>query len=258
MKDMVKRITEEVQGFLASRSLVDHEVPLGSGQILASREWKLAQYLDHTLLKPQATFEDYERLYREAQTLGCASVCVPPSRVREAYEALNPTPVMVCTVIGFPWGYDSTLSKAKAVELAGEDGADELDMVINRGHLLEPNWLAVYKDIAAVVDAAEGKVVKVIVEATDISSEQLAVASYLAKAAGASFVKTSTGFGGGGARIQDIEVMREAVGPNFGIKASGGVRSEAFAWQCIEAGADRIGTSSAAALVMGGEVSGGY
>ena len=212
----------------------------------------LAKYIDHTLLKPESTREDIRRICEEAKHYGTASVCVNPCWVGFVAEQLKDSDVKPCCVIGFPLG--ATLPEVKAYETAAaiRDGAKEVDMVINVGALRGAEFETVYEDIKAVVDAAADKaLVKVIIETCLLTDEQKVIACKLAKQAGADFVKTSTGFSTGGATAADVKLMRETVGPEMGVKASGGVRSKADAEAMIAAGASRIGASSSKKIIEG-------
>ncbi len=208
-------------------------------------------YIDHTLLKPNATPEQIRQLCAEADENGFASVCVNPAYVPLAASLLKDSAVNVCTVIGFPLGMNATAIKAAEARQAVQDGADELDMVIQVGQLRSGNLQYVEDDIRAVVEAGGGKLVKVIIETALLTDEEKVTACRLAKKAGADFVKTCTGFSGGAASVHDIALMRQTVGPEMGVKASGGVRDYASAVALIEAGATRIGTSSGVAIASG-------
>ena len=211
----------------------------------------LAGMIDHTILKANATREQVERLCDEASEHGFASVCVNSCWVALAAERLADTPVKVCTVIGFPLGAMSTAGKVAEATCAVADGADELDMVINVGWLLAGDADAVRDDIAAVVTAARGRCVKVILETCLLTPEKIAEACELSVEAGATFVKTSTGFSTGGATVEDVALMRKTVGNRCKVKASGGIHNAAEAQAMVDAGADRIGTSSGIAIVSG-------
>ena len=211
----------------------------------------LAGMIDHTILKANATREQVERLCDEASEHGFASVCVNSCWVALAAERLADTPVMVCTVIGFPLGAMSTAGMVAEATCAVADGADELDMVINVGWLLAGDADAVRDDIAAVVTAARGRCVKVILETCLLTPEKIAEACELSVEAGATFVKTSTGFSTGGATVEDVALMRKTVGDRCKVKASGGIHNAAEAQAMVDAGADRIGTSSGIAIVSG-------
>lgn len=201
--------------------------------------------IDHTLLKQDAAADQIEKLCREAVSCGFCSVCVNSSFVSLCAGLLKDTDVKVCTVIGFPLGAMSTGAKAAEAALAVKDGAQELDMVIHTGMAKSGNWDYVKKDIKAVVQAAEGRaLVKAILETCLLTDEEKEKACLAAKEAGADFVKTSTGFSTGGATVDDIRLMRRTVGPEMGVKASGGIRCLADVQAMVEAGADRIGTSA--------------
>jgi deoxyribose-phosphate aldolase len=212
---------------------------------------ELARLIDHTLLSPSATGPAIDRLCVEARERELFSVCVNPCWVPRAKLALAGSNVAVCTVVGFPLGANATLLKADEAARAIADGADELDMVMNIGWLLDGDDDAVREDVAAVVRVSAGRVVKVILETALLSLEQVRHASELAVAGGASFVKTSTGFGPGGATIEAVATMRAAVGPDVGVKASGGIRDAATARAMLEAGATRIGASASLTILDG-------
>jgi len=212
----------------------------------------MAPFIDHTLLKAEARAEDIAKLCREALEYGFYSVCVNGSWVRMCREQLSGTQVKVCAVVGFPLGAAATRAKAFEAAAAVEDGASEIDMVLPVGRLLERNYDAVERDIASVVQAVQGgALVKVILETGALPDELKREACRLTEAAGADYVKTSTGFGPGGATEADIRLMRESVSPHLGVKASGGVRTAGAAAAMLLAGANRIGTSSGVAIVGG-------
>lgn len=216
---------------------------------------ELAKYIDHTALKATTTPAEIDRLCAEARQYGFAAVCINPCYVRRAVEALAGSPVTVATVIGFPLG--ATTSQVKAVETreAVLAGAREIDMVINIGLAKAGQFDAVEADIRAVVEAAQAAdsraVVKVIIETCYLTEEEKVEACRRAVAAGAHYVKTSTGMGSGGATVEDVRLMRATVGPAVGVKAAGGIRTAADALKMIEAGASRIGTSSGAQILEG-------
>lgn len=212
----------------------------------------IASYIDNTLLKQDATPEQIRKICVESIEFGCASVCCNPSYVPLVSECLKESSVKVCTVIGFPLGMNDSKVKAFEAALAAEQGADELDMVINVGRLKAGELDYVKNDIKAVVDAANGKLVKVIIECCLLTDEEKVTACKLAKEAGADFVKTSTGFSTGGATAADVALMRKTVGPELGVKAAGGVRDYASAKMMLEAGANRIGASSGKKIVESG------
>jgi deoxyribose-phosphate aldolase len=211
-----------------------------------------ARMIDHTLLKPEATKEQIIKLAEEAKTYHFASVCVNPTWVKTAYEILKDTDVKVCTVIGFPLGATTPEVKAFETKNAIENGASEVDMVINIGALKSGDDELVEKDIRAVVEAAKGKaLVKVIIETCLLTDEEKVRACELAVKAGADFVKTSTGFSTGGATVEDVALMRKTVGPNVGVKASGGIRSADDLLAMEKAGANRIGASAGVQIING-------
>lgn len=215
--------------------------------------------IDHTLLKPEATREQIETLCQEARENSFFSVCVNPTWVSTAKELLQGSAVKVCTVIGFPLGASTPETKAFETKNAIDHGADEVDMVINIGALKDHNDELVESDILAVVDAAKGKALtKVIIETSLLSKDEKIRACELSVKAGADYVKTSTGFSTGGATFEDIALMRKTVGPDIGVKASGGVRSTEDAQMMIEAGATRIGASSSVAIINGLKVTADY
>ncbi|WP_019637630.1 deoxyribose-phosphate aldolase [Paenibacillus fonticola] len=219
----------------------------------------IAGMIDHTLLRSDATTEDIKKLTDDAKEYGFASVCVNPAWVAYSAEQLAGTKVKVCTVIGFPLG--ASTSKTKAYETADAigSGATEVDMVINIGALKSGSDDIVLRDIQAVADAAAGRaLVKVIIETSLLTDEEKVRACKLAVQAGADFVKTSTGFQGGGATAEDVALMRRTVGPDVGVKASGGVRSLEDVNRMIEAGATRIGASSGVQIVKGEQGSSSY
>ncbi|MCY8641139.1 deoxyribose-phosphate aldolase [Bacillus haynesii] len=213
---------------------------------------QIARMIDHTVLKPDTVKSEIETLCKEARVYGFASVCVNPCWVKLCAELLKDSEVKVCTVIGFPLGATSSETKAFETKQAIADGAGEVDMVINIGALKDCDTGTVEHDIRAVTDAADGKaLVKVIIETSLLTDEEKRQACELAVKAGADFVKTSTGFSGGGATVRDIKLMQDAVGPDIGVKASGGVRDKESALAMIEAGATRIGASAGVSIVKG-------
>jgi deoxyribose-phosphate aldolase len=210
----------------------------------------IAQYIDHTLLKPEATKQQIEKLCQEAKQYGFYSVCVNPIWVKEAANQLKNSNVKVCTVIGFPLG--ATTSEVKVFETlnAIDNGASEVDMVIAIGKLKAGEYAGVQHDITAVVNASNGKaLVKVIFETCLLTDQEKVKVCQLAVDAGVDYIKTSTGFSTGGAKIEDIRLMRKIVGNDIGVKASGGIRDRETALKMIEAGASRIGTSASIAIV---------
>ena len=213
----------------------------------------IAKMIDHTLLKPDATQQEIAQLCFEARKYSFASVCVNPTWVSLCAQLLQGSPVKVCTVIGFPLGATSSETKAFEAETAIQQGATEIDMVINIGALKARDLETVARDIRGVVNVAHahGIIVKVIIETALLTDEEKTIASLISKEAGADFVKTSTGFAGGGATVHDVELMRKAVGPQMGVKASGGVRTYEDAASMIKAGATRIGASAGVKIIQG-------
>lgn len=212
----------------------------------------LAKYIDHTQLAADSTKDQITRMIEEAIKYQFVSVCVNPHWVTYCYENLKHTKVKVCTVIGFPLGATSTATKVFETKQAIKDGATEVDMVINIGELKSNHDDFVKQDIKAVVDTAEGKALtKVIIETALLTEDEKIRACELAKLAGADFVKTSTGFSGGGATVDDVELMRQTVGIEMGVKASGGVRDLETMNKMIAAGATRIGASAGVDIVDG-------
>ena len=211
-----------------------------------------AKMIDHTLLKTDAQKKDLDKLLLEAKKYNFMSVCVSPIWVKYAAEQLKDTNVKVCTVIGFPQGATPTEVKVFETKNAIENGATEVDMVIPVGVLKDKDYIAVENDIRAVVEAAKSKALtKVIIETCLLTDEEKIMACKLSKSAGADFVKTSTGFSTAGATVKDIRLMRETVGEQMGVKASGGVRSREDVDAMIKAGATRIGTSNGVKIVEG-------
>ncbi|WP_438351875.1 deoxyribose-phosphate aldolase [Paenibacillus sp. FA6] len=219
----------------------------------------LARMIDHTLLRADATKNEITKLTEEAKKYEFASVCVNPTWVSYAAEQLANTQVKVCTVIGFPLGASTSATKAFEAKNAIENGATEVDMVINIGALKDGDHDYVEQDIKAVVDAAAGKaLVKVIIEACILTDEEKKVACQLSVKAGTDFVKTSTGFSTGGATAEDVALMRQTVGENIGVKASGAIRSLEDMEKMIAAGATRIGASSGVKIMEGEQSTSSY
>jgi deoxyribose-phosphate aldolase len=219
---------------------------------------QLAKMIDHTLLRADATRNELTKLTEEAKQYKFASVCVNPGWVSYAAEQLQGTGVDICTVIGFPLGASTSETKAFETKDAIAKGATEVDMVINIGALKDGKDDVVEQDIRAVVEAAAGTLVKVIIETCLLTDDEKVRACQAAVRAGADFVKTSTGFSTGGATPEDIALMRRTVGPDVGVKASGGVRSLEDMQKMIEAGATRIGASSGVKIMQGGESTSSY
>lgn len=209
----------------------------------------IAKVIDHTLLRPDASAEEIATLCAQAREYGFASVCVNPGNVALAARWLAGAPVKVCTVIGFPLGATTTATKAFETREALAAGADEFDMVINVAALKAGDDERVVGDIAAVVAAADGRVVKVIIETGLLNDAQKVRAARLVKQAGAHFVKTCTGFAEGAASVEDLRLLRQTVGPEFGVKASGKVRGYAVARELLAAGANRLGAVSSLKIV---------
>jgi len=214
-------------------------------------EMNVAKYIDHTLLKPDSTREQIDKILEEAKKYQFKSVCINPTHVSYASQQLLDTDVLVCTVIGFPLGATTTDVKVFETENAIKNGASEIDMVINIGALKDQRYDEVQKDIEGVIAAANGKTVKVIIETVLLTDEEKVKACELAEKAGATFVKTSTGFAGGGATPEDVKLMKDTVGNRLEVKASGGVRSLEDFEKMIEAGATRIGASAGAQIIEG-------
>jgi deoxyribose-phosphate aldolase len=234
LEQLVRTIAREVL------SRLEEAEPPGTAEV------DVARLIDHTLLKPEATREQIVQLCHEAMQYHFASVCVNPVHVRLCAQLLAGTGVPVCTVIGFPLGATTTAVKVFEAHQAMDDGASELDMVIDIGGLKSADYERVKQDIAAVAQACHARdaLLKVIIEAALLTQEEKETACQLAMAAGADFVKTSTGFGPGGATVEDVALMRRVVGPALGVKAAGGIRSFGDAQRMIEAGATRLGASA--------------
>jgi len=253
--------TEECTGDVCVKTCFDRVgrvVNAGADRITSSlggipEDPSLAGMIDHTLLKPDATPDQIAQLCYEARKYEFASVCVNPTHVKLCAQLLRGSPVKVCTVIGFPLGASSTEVKVFETETAIRDGASEIDMVINIGALKGKDYELVAKDINGVVRMAHaaGAIVKVIIETALLTDKEKEIACLLSKEAGADYVKTSTGFSGGGATAEDIALMRSTVGPEMGIKASGGVSSFEDAQKMVFAGATRIGASAGVKIVQG-------
>jgi len=221
---------------------------LGSGDVGP----EVAAMIDHTLLKPDATQDQIAQLCFEARKYGFAAVCVNPTHVKLCAQLLKGSPVHVCTVVGFPLGATPPEVKAYEAQQAIDDGATEVDMVINIGAVKSKDYALVERDIATVARTSHtgGAMLKVIIEAALLSDEEKVIACQLSKAAGADYVKTSTGFGPGGATSHDVELMRRTVGPEMGIKAAGGIRTYDDARAMIAAGATRIGASAGVKILQ--------
>jgi len=245
-------------GWSASRRPADTRAILANGasRVAAAPDVgpvasDLARHIDHTLLKPDVTKDQLKVLCAEAKKHVFASVCVNPSNVRYCAGLLSGTPVQVCTVVGFPLGATTAGAKAYEAREAVRAGATEIDMVINVGALKSGDYTTVLEDIRKVVEASRPHVVKVILETGGLDDTEKIIACTLSKVAGAHFVKTSTGFGPGGATVDDVRLMKAVVGDELEVKASGGVRDAEGAKAMLEAGATRIGASASVAIVTG-------
>lgn len=204
---------------------------------------------DHTILKADATRKDVKRVCDEAMAYSFCSVCVNSYYVPYVANLLHGSDVKICSVVGFPLGAMSTRAKALEAKIAVMDGADEIDMVINVGALKDRDYSVVLEDIKAVKEACGEHILKVIIETCLLTDDEKVKACELAKEAGADFVKTSTGFGSAGANVEDVRLMRETVGPDMGVKASGGIHDKEFAKELMDAGANRLGTSATIEIV---------
>lgn len=212
--------------------------------------------IDHTLLLPTATTSDIETLCKEAVESQFFSVCVNPCHVKAAYQALANTSVKVCTVIGFPLGANTTNTKVFETKDAIANGASEIDMVVNIGHVLDHSYTKVEEEITAIKETCMPYLLKVIFETCLLTDEEIEILCRICKKIGVDFVKTSTGFSNGGATVKSVSLMRKTVGKEIGVKASGGVRTKEIADAMIEAGANRIGTSAGVAIINGTELTG--
>lgn len=252
---MIEKSASELQEMVVlavQRSLGEGGETPAPAQPLNLSAADAARLIDHTLLKPDATEEQVRKLCREAQEYRFASVCVNPTWVGLCRTLLVESPVKVCTVVGFPLGATLPEVKAFEAERALQAGAHEIDMVINVGRLKSGNHQIVFQDVAAVVSVARraGALVKAIIETALLSEEEKVAACVLAQAGGVDFVKTSTGFSGGGATVADVTLMRRVVGPVLGVKASGGIRTAEDVRRLVAAGATRIGASAGVAIVQ--------
>ena len=210
---------------------------------------EILSHIDHTQLKAYATWEDIDKLCRQAAAYHTASVCIPPCyirRVREVYPDLN-----ICTVVGFPLGYSVTAAKVTEVKEAIKDGANEIDMVVNISDVKNHLYDRVEEEIRTLKEASEGHILKVIVEACYLTREEKVAMCRAVTAAGADYIKTSTGFGTGGATVEDVELFAKQIGPGVSIKAAGGVKSREDLERFLALGCERIGTSSAVSLLAG-------
>lgn len=209
----------------------------------------IASLIDHTILKPDATIEQVEKICEEAKKYEFASVCINPNYVSVVRDKLKDSAVKTTSVVGFPLGASTTEVKSYETQNAIKNGADEIDMVINISALKNRDLDLVEKDIKGVIEAADGKTVKVIIEACLLTREEKILACEISKKCGADFVKTSTGFSSGGATVEDVKLMKQTVGPDIGVKASGGIRTLKDLEQLVEAGASRIGASASVGII---------
>jgi deoxyribose-phosphate aldolase len=237
---------------------VQHVVDAGADRIastlgIAPTDGRLAHMIDHTVLKPDATQDQIAQLCYEARKYNFASVCVNPANVKLCAQLLAGSGVLVCTVVGFPLGATSTETKVFEAQQSIRDGATEVDMVINVGALKSRDYELVERDIASIARTchAGNAILKVIIEAALLTDEEKVIACQLSKVAEADFVKTSTGFGPGGATVEDVALMRRVVGPTMGVKAAGGIRTFDDAQKMIAAGASRIGASASVKIIGG-------
>lgn len=203
--------------------------------------------MDHTILTPTATWEQVKQACDDGMRLGVASVCIPPRYVKRANDYVGSS-LKLCTVIGFPNGYATPEVKVFETEDAIRDGADEIDMVINQGLAKEGDWEGVLAEIRAVKASCKGRILKVIIETCNFTQEEKIALCRVVSMSGAEFIKTSTGFAGGGATVEDVKLLREHVSPDVRVKAAGGIRTFAQAQTMLEAGADRIGASALVSL----------
>ena len=245
INEIIRQVTEEI----CSKYGAQTQTPAaGDGYTPAD----MAKYIDHTYLKPEASVNEIRKICDEAKKYHCASVCVNPSYIQYVAQQLEGSGVTPCCVIAFPFGTSTPEAKAFEASDAASKGAREIDMVINVGASKSGDWLLVKRDIEGVVNAVKGRAkVKVIIEACLLTDEEKVKACTVAKLAGAAFVKTSTGYSTGGATVEDVRLMRETVGPEMGVKASGGVRTYDDAVAMLKAGANRLGCSSTMKIVSG-------
>ena len=245
INEIIRQVTEEI----CSKYGAQTQTPAaGDGYTPAD----MAKYIDHTYLKPEASVNEIRKICDEAKKYHSASVCVNPSYIQYVAQQLEGSGVTPCCVIAFPFGTSTPEAKAFEASDAASKGAREIDMVINVGAIKSGDWLLVKRDIEGVVNAVKGRAkVKVIIEACLLTDEEKVKACTVAKLAGAAFVKTSTGYSTGGATVEDVRLMRETVGPEMGVKASGGVRTYDDAIAMLKAGANRLGCSSTMKIVSG-------
>ena len=244
INEIIRQVTEEICAKYGAAA----PAPAAAGNNAAD----MAKYIDHTYLKPEASISDIRKICDEAKKYHTASVCVNPSYIQYVAQQLEGSGVTPCCVIAFPLGACTPEAKAFEASDAASKGAKEIDMVINIGAVKSGDWQLVKRDIEGVVNAVRGRaLVKVIIECCLLTDEEKVKACTVSKLAGAHFVKTSTGFSTGGATVEDVRLMRETVGPDIGVKASGGVRTYTDAVNMINAGANRIGASSTGKIVSG-------
>ena len=245
INEIIRQVTEEI----CSKYGAQTQTPAASDGYTPA---DMAKYIDHTYLKPEASVNEIRKICYEAKKYHCASVCVNPSYIQYVAQQLEGSGVTPCCVIAFPFGTSTPEAKAFEASDAASKGAREIDMVINVGAIKSGDWLLVKRDIEGVVNAVKGRAkVKVIIEACLLTDEEKVKACTVAKLAGAAFVKTSTGYSTGGATVEDVRLMRETVGPEMGVKASGGVRTYDDAIAMLKAGANRLGCSSTMKIVSG-------
>ncbi len=245
INEIIRQVTEEI---CAKYGRQAPAAPANGGRNPAD----MAKYIDHTCLKPEASLEDIHRLCEEAKRLHTASVCVNPAYIQYVAQQLEGSGVTPCCVIAFPFGASTPETKAFEAADATTKGAKEIDMVVNLGAIKSGDWMLVKRDIEGVVNSVKGRAtVKVIIEACLLTDEEKVKVCTVAKLAGAHFVKTSTGYSTGGATVEDVRLMREAVDPEMGVKASGGIRTYDDAVAMLDAGANRIGASATVKIVSG-------
>lgn len=257
--ELIDKITEQVMLKLNEKSGLKNVPNQEKQNILPIPLAELAKYIDHTLLKPDSTAEQFDQLCKEALMYKFKSVCVNSSWVSYVSKKLRGSDIIVCSVVGFPLGGMDSRSKAFETQNAIENGAKEIDMVINIGALKSGNLKLVEEDIRAVRRASRSNtILKVILETHLLSEQEKILACEISKKAGADFVKTSTGFSGGGATVEDVILMRRIVGPTMGVKASGGIRDYNSAVALIKAGANRLGCGASVAIMTGAAAKGNY
>jgi len=244
------------EGDEINESIDEPDTPLALQPAVMPTAGSLSNLIDHTILKPEATQDEIARICQEAREHGFASVCVNPTHATLCAYLLRGSEVQVCTVVGFPLGATSPEAKAFETQKAIHDGATEVDMVINVGALKSRDYELVEHDIAGIASVCHGAgaILKVIIEAGLLTDEEKVAACRLAKVAKADFVKTSTGFGPGGATSKDVALMRQVVGKTMGVKASGGIKTRSDAERLIEAGANRLGTSASVKIIQNNDL----